>query len=86
MAQINLMEVNSYYDLSIIEREQIVIAVSKPKNFFNTFFNQLKNARTMVECFNKLNELHYDIYAEYMYSTYASFQIVYSKHIKKSRR
>lgn len=86
MAQLNLMKVNSYYDLSIIDREKIVIAVSKPKNFFNTFFNQLKYARTMVECFNKLNDLHFDIYAEYMYSSYASFQIVYSKYIKKNKK
>lgn len=86
MAKLNLMQVQSYYDLSMIEREKVVIAVSKPKNFFNTFFNQLPDARNMVECFNKLNDLHYEIYTEYMYSTYASFQIVYSRHIKKTRK
>lgn len=86
MANLNLMQIESYYDLSMIEREKVVIAISKPKNFFNTFFNQLPNAKTMVECFNKLNDLHYDIYSEYMYSTYTSFMTVYGKHYKKTKK
>lgn len=85
--QLNLLKVTSYYDLDFTQRNQVLLAISKPSAFFTTFYNQLPFARTNIECFNKLNDLHFDIWGQYMYSSYNSFQIVYKKHTtSKSRK
>lgn len=82
----NLMIITSYYNLTYAEREQVLLAISKPSAFFKTFFNNLPYAKTKTECFNQLNDLHFDIYAEYMYTDYRSFQIVYSRFTKNNRK
>ena len=83
---INLIELESYYDLTFEQREKVIISISKQKKFFETYFNNLKNARTSTECFNKLNDLHFEIYGSYMYSSFCSFSIVYSRNLKKKKK
>jgi hypothetical protein len=85
MSQKNLIEIVSYYDLSFVERNKLIIQLSKPKSFFQTFFDNLKNTNTRIECFNKLNNLHQEIYGFEMYSSYESFITVYGRHIKNRK-
>lgn len=86
MTNQNIFEIQSYYDLPFNEREKLLIAISKPKSFFNTFFNNLKNARNRIECFNKINDLHVEVYGYEMYSSYQSFIITYRKYLNKKKK
>lgn len=80
----NLIQLESIFDLDFQERAEVIIAISKPKNFFKTYFKNLPYARTNLECFNKLNELHFEVYGEYMYSSYESFKVVCNRHYFKT--
>lgn len=82
----NLIEITSYHDLTFKDREKVLLAISKPKDFFHTFFNNLKFSQTRTECFNKLNDLHLDAYGDYMYSSYESFMITYKRHLETRRK
>lgn len=82
---INLMSVSSYHSLTLIERQQVLLAISKPSTFFISFYNHLPHANSCIECFNQLNDLHFDIWGQYMYSSYNSFQTVYSKYLKSQK-
>lgn len=79
----NYIEIDSYFKLSHEQRVDAIIALSKPQAFFITFFNNLANANSKIECFNKLNELHFEIYQEYMYSDYNSFRVVFTRYLNK---
>ena len=83
---LNLIELESYYDLTFEQREKVIISISKPNKFFETYFNNLKNSRTCIECFNKLNDLHFEIYGSQMYSSFQSFSRVYSRHVKNLKK
>lgn len=83
---LNLIQIDSYYDLDFQMRNKLILSISKPQNFFKTYFNNLKNSRTCVECFTKLNDLHFEIYGTYMYSSFDSFSKVYSRYIKKQTK
>jgi hypothetical protein len=82
---LDFKEISSYLDLDFTERNKVIIAISKPKNFFNTYFNNLKNFNTRVECFNKLNDLHYEVYGTQMYSSWHSFQTVYTRYLRNKK-
>lgn len=82
---LNFQEISSYLDLDFTERNKVIIAISKPKNFFNTYFINLKNFNTRIECFNKLNDLHYEIYGFQMYSSWHSFNNVYSRYLRSKK-
>ena len=86
MSSINIMTIDSYYDLTFEERNKLLVSISKPKNFFKTYFNNLKNSRTNIECFNKLNDMHFEIYASYMYSSFDSFSRVYGRYVKRKTK
>ena len=83
--KINLIILDSYFDLDFEQRAKVVVAVSKPKNFFDSFFNNLPNARTRIECFNKINDLHFEIYGYEMYSSYRSFSQMYKRYVNQSK-
>ena len=82
----NYLKIQSYHNLTFKEKAEVIVSISKPENFYLTFFNNLPHARTRVECFNHLNDLHFDIYGFYMYSDYASFNNCYSRHLKNRRK
>lgn len=86
MTQLNLMNITSYYDLDVYQQQKVLLMVSKPKNFFVAYFNALPQARTCAECFNKINELHHEIWGEYMYSDWKSFSKVYKRYLDKRRK
>lgn len=80
----NLMTVN-LTDLTAIEKYKLSVMLAKPKTFFETYFNNLPNARTCVECFNQLNDLHFEIFGEYMYTSMQSFLNQYTRNIKNRK-
>jgi len=82
----NYLKIESFHDLSFKEKAEVIVSISKPETFFMTFFENLPNARTQVECFNHLNDLHFDIYGFYMYSEYNSFRNTYQKYLKNRRK
>lgn len=44
------------------------------EGFFQYYFEQLPKHRTQVECFNFVNEKHFDLFGEWRYETYNSFR------------
>ena len=56
-----------------------------PKGFIDYYFEQLKlpDYKTNIECFNAINDIHYELFGEYKYSSYHSFRSQLSRHLKK---
>ena len=79
------MQIKSYYDLDYVEREQVLLQISKPMDFFKTWFDNLPNTSGKTECFNHLNELHFEVFKTYMYNDYNAFQKAYSRYIYNKR-
>lgn len=48
--------------------------LATPKGFYDYWFKNLPKFRTRNECFLYVNDLFYDFFGEYRYSTYNSFQ------------
>lgn len=42
--------------------------------FYKFFFDNLPNHKTYIECFNYVNDLHFDLFGEYRYSCFDSFK------------
>ena len=82
----NALQISSYYDLTTVEKLDLLIQISKPENFFLLYFNNLPYADSKAECFLHLNDLHYEIYGQYMYSDYNSFRNSYANFIKRRRK
>ena len=53
------------------------------EGFFQYYFSILKNFKTQTECFHVVNDLYYDFFGEYRYSSYTSFTITLKKCYKK---
>ena len=55
-----------------------------PAGFFAYFFEELKNPehKTRVDCFNKVNDLHEELFGVRKYSCYASFQVQLKRHLR----
>lgn len=51
--------------------------------FYEYYFKQLSHHRTNFECFNHVNDLYFDIFGEYRYSSFKSFHNSISQHYKK---
>lgn len=79
----NFLQIKSYKKLTSHQKTEVILSLSKPDKFFITFFENLPHAKTKAECFNKLNALHFEIWGNYMYSDYSSFQKCYKNYIYK---
>ena len=55
------------------------------QGFFQYYFDELPRHKTYIECFNEINEKHFDLFGEYRYESYDSFrkQISYYNRNKK---
>lgn len=51
--------------------------------FFEYYFSMLKHYRTNLECFNAINDLYFDIFGEYKYSSHKSFHNQKSKYLTR---
>lgn len=65
------------------QQNQLLKQLGTTVGFYQYYFNQLKHHKTNVECFNAVNELHFDLFGEYRYSSWATF--VQSKFYKNKK-
>lgn len=65
------------------KEKQLMRQLVKPDGFFDYYFKQLKHYTTNIDCFNAVNDMYFDFFGEYRYSSYKSFQNQqYKKHQK----
>lgn len=69
----NLIQVD-ISDLDIYQKFELSKILSVNHSFFKAYFNNLPFAKTQAECFNKLNDLHFEIFGIDKYSSYNSFR------------
>lgn len=66
-----------------IERQQLQMdemrQLATTQGFYDFYFRLLKNYSSNTECFHAVNDLYFDYFKEYRYSSYDSF----SKTVKK---
>lgn len=62
-------------ELAKIQAENLLMrTLGTNQGFFQHYFEQLRNHRTQIECFNSVNEQYFDFFGEYRYSCYNSFR------------
>jgi hypothetical protein len=44
------------------------------QGFFQHYFEMLPRQRTQIECFNNVNDKHFELFGEYRYESYDSFR------------
>jgi hypothetical protein len=42
--------------------------------FYEYYFKNIKHHRTNVECFNAVNDLYFDLFGEYRFSSFNAFR------------
>lgn len=65
------------------EQNRLMRQLATPVGFYQYFFKQLPQHRTQVECFNTVNDLYFDLFGEYRYSSYHSFRRTWEINRKK---
>lgn len=65
------------------EENVIICKIATSGGFYQYYFEQLKNHKTEVECFEVINDLYFKYFGEYKYSSYNSFRKLKNKHLKK---
>ena len=67
-----------------LKEENVVIRkIATSSGFYQYYFEQLKNHKTEVDCFETINDLYFKYFGEYKYSSYNSFRKLKNKHLKK---
>lgn len=54
-------------------QNKIMRQLATTTGFYEYYFKQLKHHRTNFDCFNYVNDLYFNIFGEYRYSSYNSF-------------
>lgn len=65
------------------KENQIIKKLATTAGFFQYYFENLKNYKTNIECFNIVNEIYYNHFKEYKYSSYSSFKNQIKINLKK---
>ena len=52
------------------------------QKFFEYYVTELPKNRTNVAAFHVVNDLYFDLFGEYRYSSYDSFRRVYARYLK----
>lgn len=56
------------------QQTEMMRKIHNPQGFYDYYFAQLPLHRTNVECFNAVNDLYFELFGDYKYSSYNSFQ------------
>lgn len=67
----------------LIKENSLMKKLATSQGFYEYYFSQLNNYKSNVECFEAVNELCFEIFGEYRYSSYKSFAI--SKIYRKNK-
>lgn len=65
---------NQQLKIEELQKEnKLMRQLATPTGFYEYYFKQLKHHQTNMECFNHVNDLYFEIFGEYRYSSYYSF-------------
>lgn len=56
------------------QENQLMRQLATTQGFYQYYFSQLPKHRTNCECFNHCNDLHFDLFGEYKFSSWYSFR------------
>jgi hypothetical protein len=65
------------------KENEIIRKIGTVTGFYEYYFQQLKNHKTEIECFEAVNDLYFEYFGEYKYSSYDSFRKVKNKYLKR---
>lgn len=65
------------------KENEIIKRIATSAGFYEYYFEQLKHHKTEIECFDAINDLYFEYFGEYKYSSYNSFRKLKNKHLKK---
>ncbi|MBF05016.1 MAG: hypothetical protein CMP76_17200 [Flavobacterium sp.] len=62
-------------EIEKLRKEKLIMKkIGTSTGFYEYYFSELCNFTTNLECFNAVNELHFDFFGEYKYAGYESFR------------
>jgi len=61
------------------EEKQFLRKLATSSGFFSLYYSLLHKFKTNLECFNHLNDRHFEEFGIYKYSSYQSFNICKNK-------
>ena len=76
----------TYNDLSWKQKSHLQRKLGTTTGFYTYYFTHLGKFKTQIDCFNKINLLHYKAFGEYKYADYNSFRKALTYHLKKRRK
>ena len=65
------------------KENEIIRKIATVTGFYEYYFQQLKNHKTEIECFEAVNDLYFEYFSEFKYSSYDSFRKVKNKYLKR---
>lgn len=65
------------------KENEIIKRIATSAGFYEYYFEQLKHHKTEIECFDAINDLYFEYFGEYKYSSYNSFRKLKNKHLRK---
>lgn len=61
--------------INTLEKEtEIMQKLATAKGFYDEYFKALKNVKYNYEAFNLINERYFNVFGQYRYSDYSSFE------------
>lgn len=73
----NLAQEEKYRD-----QVEMMRKIYSPKGFFDYYFTQLPHHKTNIDCFNAANDLYFELFGDYKYSSHGSFLNQLKKHLE----
>lgn len=65
------------------KENEIICRIATSSGFYEYYFEQLKHYKSNIDCFEYVNNLYYQYFGEYKYSSYNSFRTVKNKFLEK---
>ena len=60
-----------------IENENLMMRkLSTRKGFYASYFENLKNSKTKIEAFNKVNDSYYSLFGTYKFNSFLDFRML----------
>lgn len=79
------LEIAQAHELEVLmQKIELMRQLSSTNGFFQYYFKNLNNYKTNTDCFNHCNDLYFELFGVYKYSSMQSFWSINHKNNKKS--
>ena len=77
-------ELHLMKEIEKLRAENLIMKkLATTSGFYQYYFENLKNHKTNLDCYNSVNELYHSHFKEYRYASYESFRKYIKNHIRK---